>query len=154
MKNASHLLLIAVVPLFVVGAGLANTPGVQTAAMNDRFAIERFRPPAHGFVKTQLTQQGAIEILMLQVHGLEGDREYEVVVTVGADGETEFGPVVIAESGPIYVNAGGHFALTNFHVADFDPGTYRVDIIVMPPGDGLDRDFLLACEPAPLVTVE
>jgi hypothetical protein len=154
MKNPSHLLLIAVLPLTVVGAGLANTPGVETDVMNDRFAIERFDPPAGGFVKTQLTQQGAIEILMLQVHGLEGDREYEVVVAVGADGETEFCPVVIAESGPISANAGGHFVLTNFHVADFDPGTYRVDIIVMPPGDGLDRDFLLACEPAPFVTVE
>ena len=154
MKNASHLLLIAVVPLLVVGAGLANTPGVQTAVMNDRFANEQFDPPARGFVTTKSTQQGAIEILMLQVHGLESDREYEVVVTVGADGETEFGPVVIAESGPIYVNAGGNFVLTNFHVADSDPGTYRVDIIVMPPGEGLARDFLLACEPFFLVTVE
>jgi hypothetical protein len=92
---------------------------------------------------------------MLQVHGLEGDREYEVVVTVGADGETEFGPVVITESDPIYVNEGGHFGLKKFQVvADFDPGTYRVDIIVMPPGEGLERDFLLACEPFFLVTVE
>ena len=154
MKNRIHLLLIAVVPLLAVGVGLANSPGVQTAAMNDRFAIEKFKPPAHGLVKTQLTQQGAIEILMLQVHGLEGDREYEVVVTVGADGETEFGPVVITESDPIFANEGGHFKLKNFQVADFDPGTYRVDIIVMPPGEGFPRDFLLACEPFFLVTVE
>ncbi len=154
MKNPINLLLIAVVPLLVVGVGLANSPGVQTAAMNDRFAIEQFSPPAHGLVGTQLTQKGAIEILMLQVRGLDPDQEYEVVVTVGADGETEFGPVVIAESGPIQVNAAGNFTLTSFHVADSDPGTYRVDIIVMPPGDGLDRDFLLACEPFFLVTVE
>ena len=154
MKNPSHLMLVAVVPLLVMGAGLANNSGVQTADMNDRFAIERFSPPAGGFVKTQLTQQEAIEILMLQVHGLEPDREYEVVVTVGADGVTGFAPEVITESGPITVNAGGHFVLMNFQVADFEPGTYRVDIIVMPPGEGLARDFLLACEPFFLVTVE
>lgn len=154
MKNPSHLLLIAVVPLLVMGAGLANSSRVQTADMNDRFAIERFDPPAGGFVKTQLTQQGEIEIRMLQVHGLEPDREYEVVVTVGADGVTVFAPVVIIESDPITANAGGHFVLMNFQVADFDPGTYRVDIIVMPPGEGFPRDFLLACEPFFLVTVE
>ena len=154
MKNPSHLMLVAVVPLLVMGAGLANSGGVQTADMNDRFAVERFNPPARGFVTTKSTQKVAIEILMLQVRGLEPDREYEVVVTVGADGETEFGPVVIAESGPITVNAAGNFTLTHFHVADSDPGTYRVDIIVMPPGEGFPRDFLLACEPFFLVTVE
>ncbi len=154
MKNPSRLLLIAGLPLLVVGAAVANSLGVKTADMNDRFAVERFNPPARGFVTTQSTQQGAIEILMLQVRGLEPDREYEVVVTVGADGETDFGPVVIAESGPITVNAAGNFTLTHFHVADSDPGTYRVDIIVMPPGEGIERDFLLACEPFFLVTVE
>jgi len=154
MKNPINLLLIAVVPLLVVAVGLASSPGVKTAVMNDRFAVEQFDPPARGLVGTHLTQQGAIEILMLQVRGLEPDREYEVVVTVGADGDTEFGPVVIAESGPITVNAAGNFTLTHFHVADSDPGTYRVDIIVMPPGDGLARDFLVACDPFFLVTVE
>ena len=147
-------MLIAIVPLLGMGAGLADDRRVQTADMNDRLAIERFDPPARGFVTTQSIQQGAIEILTLQVRGLEPDREYEVVVTVGADGEKEFGPVVIAESGPITVNAAGNFTLTHFHVADSDPGTYRVDIIVMPPGDELARDFLLACEPFFLVTVE
>ncbi len=154
MKNPSHLMLIALVPLLGMGAGLADDSRVQTADMNDRFAVERFNPPARGFVTTKSTQQGAIEILMLQVRGLEPDREYEVVVTVGADGETEFGPVVITESDPITANAAGNFTLTNFHVADSVPGTYRVDIIVMPPGEGFPRDFLLACEPFSLVTVE
>ncbi len=154
MKSSRHLLFIAVVPLLVVGVGLAATSRTEKDDMNDRLAIEKFDPPANGFVKTQTTQQGSIEIFLLQVHSLGGDREYEVVVAVGADGETEFAPVVIAESDPILANEDGHFTLKNFHVGDFEAGTYRVDILVMPPGDGLDRDFLLACEPAPFVTVE
>ncbi len=149
MTSPSHLLFIAVVPVLVVGLGLA-----EKADMNDRFAIEKFDPPANGFEKTRTTQQGSIEILKVQVHSLGGDREYEVVVTVGVEGETDFDPDVIVESGPILANKGGHFTLKNFDVGDFDPGTYRVDILVMPPGDGIDREFLLACQPAPFVTVE
>ena len=154
MKNPSRLLLIAGLPLLVMGAAVANNPGVQTASMNDRFADEKFSPPAGGFVATKSTQQGAIEILMLQVHGLEPNGEYEVLVTVGWDGNTEHPGLPAAEIGPITANAGGNFTLTNFYVADADPGTYRVDVIVGPPGEGFDRDLLLACYPFFLVTVE
>ena len=109
-------LSLLLVPLTVVVAGKK----VQKDDMNDRFAVQTFDPPAGGFVKTALVQNGSILIKQVNVSGL-GPGEYGVVVTVGklADGcdPDTFDPQAVVESNPITVKAGGgHLGLKNFFV--------------------------------------
>ncbi len=126
---------------------------IETDDMNDRFAVEKFTPAAHGKVRTLTVQDGEIAISRVQIQNLPSGREFEVVVTVGADGDKGFNPVVIVESDPIEIGGNGLLRVTNFEVGTFAPGTYRVDILIFPAGDGFPRDFILACDPAPFVEV-
>ena len=146
-------LSLLLVPLSVVVAGQQ----VEKDDMNDRFAIQTFDPPANGHVITKLVQRGSISIQSVVVKNL-GPGDYGVLVTVGklADGcdPNTFDPQAAVESPPITANAGGILVLNRFFVGDFPPGTYRVDILVVPAGTGIGGDFLLACQPFPCVTVE
>ena len=65
-------------------------------------------------------------------------------------------PDVIVESGPIKIGEDGLLRVTDFAVGAFDPGTYRVDIVVFPADseDSFPRDFISACNPFPIVTVK
>ena len=146
-------LSLLLVPLSVVVAGQQ----FQTDDMNDRFAILTFHPPANGDVRTKLVQKGSISIQEVNIKHLDpGD--YGVVVTVGSLADAcdpdAFAPQAVVESSPITVTANGKLALKHFFVGNFPPGTYRVDILVVPAGTGIGVDFLLACEPFPCVTVK
>ena len=150
-------LSLLLVPLSVVVAGQQ----FETDDMNDRFAIltggVTFHPPANGDVRTKLVQRGSISIQEVTIKHL-GPGDYGVVVTVGSladacDPDT-FDPQFSVESSPITVTANGKLALKHFFVGNFPPGTYRVDIIVVPAGTGIGVDFLLACDPFPCVTVK
>ena len=150
-------LSLLLVPLTIVVAG----EELEKDEMNDRFAEitggVTFDPPANGHVKTRLVQQGSISIQQVIAKRL-GPGDYGVVVTVGnlADGcnPNVFVPQAVVESPPITANAAGNLSLKDFFVGNFPPGTYRVDILVVPAGNGANGPFLLACEPFPCVTVE
>ena len=151
-----HCAFVAVMVLMVASSAVL-AGNVEKNEMNDRFVVQKFDPPANGRVETRLVQQGSISIQKVRVKRL-GPGDYGVVVTVGslADGcnPDVFNPQAVVESPPITVNKAGKLALENFFVGNFPPGTYRVDIIVVPAGTGLGADFLLACDPFPCVTVE
>ena len=124
--------------------------------MDDRIAEEKFTPAAGGTVITDRVQFGRIAISSVEVANLSPGREFELVVIVGADGDRGFAPVVFVESGPIEIGDDGMLSATDFAVGEFEPGTYRVDILVFPPDseDAFPRDFISACNPFPVVTVK
>ncbi len=89
-----------------------------------------------------------------RIQNLPSGQVFKVVVTVGADGETGFAPVIIVEGDPIEIDENGKFMVRDFSVGSFTPGTYRVDILVLRAEQALaDFNFISACEPAPFVTV-
>jgi len=157
-RRARVLALAAVISLLlsIMVAPTALAGKLVVFDMNDRFARET---GASGLGKVRATQQGSIEIELVRARNLAPNDLFQVAVTVGApdpDDFTIFAPVDIVTSSPIKSDANGHLEINNFFVGDFDPGVYRVDIFVVhahrarPP---LTRDLLLACEPAPIVTV-
>ncbi len=122
--------------------------------MDDRVAEEKFTPAAGGTVITDRVQFGRIAISSVEVANLPPGREFELVVVVAPEGVLEFANDVVVESGPILIGDNGLLSVTDFPVGDFLPGTYRVDIVVFPPGDEFPRDFISACNPFPIVTVK
>jgi hypothetical protein len=158
---AATVLVAMAVPLFGGGGtALAEHKKFDVFDMNDRVATET---GAGGFGKIRLTQEGSIVLDRLHVKNLSPNHDFEVIVTVGAPGDFTFNPVDIVTSGPITSNTDGHLKIKNFDLGiSFAPGDYRVDILVVHPhqpdgtpgGDPLTRDLLLACQPAPVVTVE
>jgi hypothetical protein len=146
---------LIVVPLI---AGVAQSGQSEKDEMNDRFAVETFDPPARGFVKTELVQNGGtIEILKMQMENLEGDRDYTFLVVVGPP--VGFAPFHFKEE-LVRSTSDGHLKVKNFHVGNFDPGTYRVDILLLQTGatvNSVPQIFdraLSGCDPFPLVTVQ
>ncbi|MCZ6766184.1 MAG: hypothetical protein O7D32_04555, partial [bacterium] len=141
------VLVLLLVPLtYGVSQELSRSRagGVENDDMNDRAAVETFTPAARGRVKTVRVQTGEISILKVSAQNLPVGREFEVVVTVGPEGETDFIPVVIVEGDPIEIGRNRRLTVENIAVGSFDPGVYRVDILVFPAGDGFPRDFILA----------
>lgn len=172
MQNKStvfHLLSIVVVAIALIPFTVIAGGRVEVDELNDRFATETFVPSAGGFVKMVMTQDGSIELALLQARNLEPNHEYEVKVTVQPE-DCGFDPacITVVTSLTQTTDSGGHIKLMNLDLGSVPPGTYRVDIFVTHthptvPGSGdtgvflsglLDRDPLLACQPAPVVTVE
>ena len=124
--------------------------------MNDRFATEM---GASGSGKISVHRDSVR--VAVKAEGLEPKHQYEMKLTIGPAGD--FDPTNVVTCGPKTSNRRGK---ANFR-CDIDlvqllgPGTYRVDIFVThihPGGDGdlaavLNRDPLLACQPAPQVMV-
>jgi len=83
---------------------------------------------------------------------LQLNHGFEIHVTVGAEGETGFDPETVHVF-PVTSDGRGKF---NFNEVGFDlgltTGTYRLDFLVVH--DHPPTDFILACEPAPFVTIE
>jgi hypothetical protein len=147
------------------GTALAEHKKFDVFDMNDRFATET---GASGFGKIRVTQEGPV-LDRLHVKKLLPNHLYEVHVTIQLADPGDFsGDVDIVTSGPITSNADGHLKIKNLDLGSPDSGTYRIDVFVTHPhptveGSGptgeflttlLDRDPLLACQPAPVVTVE
>lgn len=156
--RARVLALAAVISLLLsmmlTQTALASQEVFDIFDMNDRFATEK---GASGLGKIRHTQEGSIVLDRLQAKNLAPKHDFEVVVTVGRNRVPAFVPVHIETSDPITSSANGNLEINNFFVGDFDPGVYRVDIFVVHthPADDppLTRDLLLACQPAPFVTV-
>jgi hypothetical protein len=138
-------------PSYSMGA-IGGRPVV--ADMNDRFATEK--TGANGDARVVLTQEGGIEIRRVKAKGLLPNHAYVLKVTVDLLGT----PTVFSQT--TTTNKNGVFQVHNFHLGNFAPGTYRVDIFVThdhasgPPGfpnDVLGTEPLLACQPAYSIVV-
>ncbi len=133
---------------------MANIPAFDLTErfvmdMNDRFSGSG----ASGDLRLKM-KHGEMN-LRTRGRGLETNHPFEVHVTVGFEGETGFNPETIHVF-PITTNSRGRARLT---VEDFDlglgPGSYRLDFLVVhdhtPPD--FPASFILACQPAPFVTI-
>jgi hypothetical protein len=164
---AAAVLVAMAVPLFG-GAGTALAGKLIVFDMNDRFATERY---AHsvGLGKVRATQEGSIEIELVRAINLLPNHSYELQVTIQLADPGDFtGTVDIVISDSITTDKNGHLEIKDFNLGSFGQGDYRLDLFVThtvstvsgSAGVGefltglLDRDPLLACEPAPVVTVE
>ncbi len=149
--------LVAVIALLLsITVGLAKDSQKQEYDMNDRFADDG---GASGSGKISV-HKNSIRV-KVKAEDLEPHHQYEMKLTIGPAGD--FAPTNVVTCGPKTSNRRGK---ANFR-CDIDlvqllgPGTYRVDIFVThihPGGDGdlaavLNRDPLLACQPAPQVMV-
>ncbi len=127
--------------------------------MNDRFATET--TGANGFGRVVIIQKnGRIEVDRVQAGGLFPDHAYELNATVDLTS--------VFTSASVMTNPSGQFKIKHFDLGAFAPGVYRIDLFITHthptvPGSGatgvfltglLGRDPLLACQPAPSVTVE
>ena len=125
--------------------------------MNDRFATEK---GASGSGEVEV-DDGSVEI-KVEAEGLEPNHKYELHVTIDFDPDSViFGPVTSDDDGEI------EFEEDLDLVALVGPGTYRLDFFVTHIHDTvagtvgvgefitglLDRDPLLSCEPAAMVTI-
>ncbi len=131
--------------------------------MNDRFATET---GAEGSVEWQAIG-GCIDISKLKAKGLNPGHSYEIKVTISVDFPS-FDPFRIVTFGPFVANDDGKLKVKDLKISDLDAGNYRVDIFVThdhatvagvgPTGEAitalLDRDPLLACQPAFNLDVE
>ncbi len=165
---AAALLAAMAVPLFGGGGtALAGKPTFETFDMDDLFATET--TGASGFGKVRATQEGCIEVSGVNAKNLRPDHAYEVTVTIQLAVPGDFtGDVDIVTSAAITSDADGDLEINDFDLGCLDPGTYRLDVFVThihatvagsgPTGEFLttllDRDPLLACQPAPMVVVE
>ncbi len=139
----------------------------KTSDMNDRHAIEM--TGAGGFATVAQNQKGTVEVARVKVKNLVSRHLYELKVTVlpaGGNPRTSFR---LETSAPTAAGKKGNLEFRKFNVGGLPPGDYRVDVFVThthsldtnapdppdpPLSDRLDRDVLLACQPAFFVTVK
>ena len=122
--------------------------------MNDRFATEN---GASGSGETEV-DDGSVE-LEVEAEGLLPNHPYELRVTVGPQGAPFQPGFFVVVFGPVTSDDDGEIEFDED--LDLDPGSYRVDLFVthdhptVAPAlpDIGNRDPLLACAPAPMVTI-
>ncbi len=145
---ASLVLSIAVAP--TVLAGNNN----DSSDMNDRFATDPADQGGSGRAVSKV-RDGNLD-LHLVAKGLPTDTDLEVHVVVGSgpdfggDGFFEFTvfPITSDENGKIKFDIGG------FDLGLPAAGIYRLDFVVLRAGLASPTfdDFLLACQPAPIIS--
>ena len=144
-------LFLAVVIGLLLGTAVVQAGGQNNSSfdMNDRFATEK-GASGHAISKVDDGELG----LHLVAKGLVADADYEVHVTVG-EGD-EFGGVDFF----IFPTTSDKNGKLKFDIKGFDlgldAGNYRLDFLVLHPGviDPEPTDFLLACQPAPRITID
>lgn len=137
----SLLLSMAVAP--TVLAGGKNNASMD---MNDRIAIEK---GASGRLISKVDDGELGFHLVAKGLPADTDLEVHVVVTIGWD--VGFVPDHFHAFPTKSDNNGKlRFDIKGFDL-DLDEGKYRLDFVVIRPGG---TDFLLACEPAPLITID
>ncbi len=168
MKTA-HILSLSLLPisLLLVSCGqdaptsispsdvpsLARSTNIDAFDMNGRFSGSG----ANGNGTAKVTD-GQIN---LTIHGrdLEVNHPYEVHLIVGPEGnpDLDVDNLTAVHVFPVTSDKNGKlkFDIKGFDLG-LDPGNYRLDFLVLHPGIGAPEptDFLLACQPAPLITIE
>ncbi len=154
-RQQARLLSLSVVIallLSIVVAPAAQAGGKNNSSfdMNDRFATEK-GASGHAISKVDDGELG----LHLVAKGLQTNHDYEVLVTIGIG--DAFGGVDLLVF-PVTSDKNGKL---KFDIKGLDlglaPGDYRLDFLVVHPHGDPDptlRDLLLACQPAPRVTVD
>ena len=147
---ASLLLSVAVAP--TVLAGNNN----DSSDMNDRFATD---PADQGASGRAISKVNDGELgLHLVAKGLPADTDLEVHVVVGSgpdfggDGFFEFHVFETTSDG----NGKLKFDINGFDLGLPEAGVYRLDFVVLRAGiiGPTFDDFMLACQPAPIITFE
>jgi hypothetical protein len=168
-RKVFQFVLTGVAVLLLFSLPVLAAPRFEKDDMNDRGATETFAPFAHGHVKTELRQTGLVEIFRVNAAGLDPRHDYEVLVTVQLE-SCGFDPscLDVVSSGPVTASDEGNLLVKDLGLGNLAPGTYRFDIFVthnhitVPGAAGvgefitslINRDPLLACQPAPIVVVE
>ncbi len=154
-KRRGIMLCLAVVIGLLLSTAVVQAGGQNNSSndMNDRFATEQ---GASGRAVSKV-DDGQLS-LHLVGKGLPTDTDLEVHVVVGSG--TEFGgdgffefdifPITSDKNGKI------KFDIKGFDLGLPEAGIYRLDFVVLRAGNPAPAfdDFLLACEPAPIITFE
>ncbi len=129
----------------------------DSSDMNDRFATAPADQGASGRANSKVND-GELS-LHLVAKGLPADTDLEVHVVVGAG--TVFGGGGGFFDFDVFETKSDENGRLKFDIKGFDlglpdPGVYRLDFVVLRAGIGSPTfdDFLLACEPAPIITFE
>ncbi len=128
--------------------------------MNDRFATES---GAHGTGQVVVTQSGSFVVKKVNAAGLLPNHDYVLTVIISPPGIFVAGDVRI--SAVVTSNPGGAVQFKNVNYGALATGSYRVDLFVThvqatvagtnPDLDAIiDRDPLLACQPAVGLTMQ
>ncbi len=164
IKRLAGLLSFAVLAgllLSVVVASSVVAAGPQpTFDMNDRAATEA---GAHGTGQVVVTQSGDFVVKKINAAGLEGGHEYVLTIIISPPGDPVSGDV--RRSAVVTSNPGGAVQFKNVNYGALATGSYRVDLFVThdhptvagtdPNLDAIiDRDPLLACQPAVGLTMQ
>ncbi len=176
LQHGARLLGLAIVVglVFSIGLGssaLAANPIFQTSPLNDRFASDAGQG-ADGFAKVRTVQQGSLVFDSVIAKNLEPNTPYEIHVADTPGPGFVFDEIVCNKRVDVTTNGGGVIHVRDIDLSGCGPGTYRVDVLVTPAEDSgnpenvpalhpllpliaaIDRDILLACQPAFTVTVE
>ena len=156
----------AVIGLALVIALALSIAGAPTAIADDQeeeFDMnDRFTPGGLG--STGASGSGEVEVddgsveMEVEAEGLLPNHSYELRVVVGPQGAPFQPGFFVVVFGPMMSDDDGEIEFEED--LDLDPGSYRLDLFVthphptgpMPLPIG-DRDPLLACAPAPMVTI-
>ncbi len=168
-RKVFQFVLTGVAVLLLFALPVLAAPRFETDDMNDRLATELSVPSVNGHVTTQLRQTGFVKVFRVNASRLIPRHDYEVLVMVQLL-SCDFDPscIDVVSSGTVTAGGGGNIQVKNIGLGNLDPGTYRLDMFVthnhptVPGAAGvgqfvttiLDRDPLLACQPAPIVVVE
>ncbi len=168
MKHISVLSVLVAVSLLATLTLLPVSVQARrstTVDWNDRFAGET--TGATGFIIFKDTQQGTtVGIQVLKAKGLQPNHDYEIWVTVSAPATPLDPSLSEQQSGTFTTNAAGNLVVTRLQVVVPGSGTWRRDVFLTHihatiTGVGafgpaitalLDRDPLLSCEPAVVIT--
>ena len=151
IKHRGIVLSMAVVIGLLLSTAVVQAGGKNNSSfdMNDRLATEK-GASGRGISKVDDGKLG----FHLVAKGLDANTDYEVHVVVG-EGDT-FGGVDFF----IFPTSSDKNGKLKFDIKGFDlgldPGNYRLDFLVLHPGvaNPQQTDFLLACQPAPRITIE
>ena len=154
-------ILIGSLLLLAFALNLGVAPTVQAGGKNNSSFDMNDRLSSGGPGSTGASGHANIRVddgeltLNLGARGLQADHAYEVVVPIGV-GDAFGGEDLLVFPVTSDKNGKLRFKINGLDLG-LDPGDYRLDFLVVHPHGDPDptlRDLLLACQPAPLITIE